>query len=72
MTARHCDGCTHCYMVQILGMTCEKGHKPRFYMPKHPNCNEWGWKRKCSDYKPKENDKIAKIPDEWKELYKEA
>ncbi len=52
MKTRHCDECTHCDMRPIGGMTCEKGHKPRFYMPrdKYPYCNNWGWKRKCADY----------------------
>jgi hypothetical protein len=40
-------------MRPIDGMTCEKGHKPRFYMPKgtYPHYDSgWGWKRKCSDF----------------------
>lgn len=40
-------------MTVETGMSCEKGHKPRFYMPRgeYPFLySEGGWKRKCSDY----------------------
>ena len=58
MKTRHCDECKHCDMRPLAGMVCEKGHKPRFYMPRdsYPYSNGWGWKRKCFDYdegKPK-------------------
>lgn len=34
-------------------LTCAKGHKPRFYMPRNDNPLDlnWGWKRACADFK---------------------
>jgi hypothetical protein len=64
MPAAYCDQCK--YFVhgittnyvsgkQDIKIRCEKGHKPRFYMPKsdNPLCNDWGWKRNCEDYEAK-------------------
>ena len=39
-----------------LKMKCKKGHKPKFYMPTilqimNPTDTDWGYKRKCLDYK---------------------
>jgi hypothetical protein len=33
-------------------LSCGKGHKPRFYLPKigNPYFTNWGWKRKCNDF----------------------
>ena len=53
MKTRHCDECTHCDFTVNDKMHCNKGHKPRFYMPKgtYPHFeNDWGWKRKCADF----------------------
>lgn len=58
MTARHCDECKHWQKDgrQVLtSMVCTKGHKPRFYVPRSdPRDTDWGWKRKCADFAPKE------------------
>lgn len=57
---RYCDLCAHCTydVVPIEGtdyskdiMICTKGHKPRFYQPKDPMSSDYGYKRKCEDYK---------------------
>jgi len=52
MKTRHCDECKFCDFRKMGEMTCGKGHKPRFYMPrdKYPYLTDWGWKRKCADY----------------------
>ena len=54
MKTRHCDECRH----KIPGLTvmqCSKGHKPRFHVPSSdPRDTDWGWKRKCKDFEPKE------------------
>ena len=49
---RHCD---ECKLADISNprLRCTIGHKPRFYMPvgEYPWFeNDYGWKRKCSDY----------------------
>lgn len=45
---RHCDECTRWYAEM---RECAKGHKPRFYQPTRIMDNNWGWKRKCEDFK---------------------
>ena len=53
MKTRFCDDCKFCDMTVEIGMKCDKGHKPRFYMPRetYPHYeNDWGWKRKCADF----------------------
>lgn len=51
---RHCDECRHCTFHDCGDpITCGKGHKPRFYMPRgdYPHYeNDWGWKRRCEDF----------------------
>lgn len=34
---------------------CIKGHKPKFYEKSH-TCDDWGWKRLCSDFKQEVED----------------
>ena len=31
---------------------CAKGHKPRFYMPRNYSDIDYGWKRRCDDFRP--------------------
>ncbi len=46
------DGLSHGW-IPVEG--CGKGHHPRFYNPRHEGDAEWGWRRRCSDFKPKED-----------------
>jgi hypothetical protein len=56
MKASHCDECTRFDAV----MGCKKGHKPRFYAPRHNPYNpDWGHKRRCDDFIPKSTDGLA-------------
>ena len=33
---------------------CMAAHRPRFYKPRHEGDFDWGWRRCCEDFKPKE------------------
>ena len=49
---QYCESCKHAHFLDDLDLTCDLGHKPRFYKPK-PLTNldsDWGWKRRCSDF----------------------
>lgn len=52
MKTRHCDECAH-FVASIADpeRVCGLRHRPRFYMPRHPLHDGWGWKRKCDDFK---------------------
>ena len=64
MKTRHCDECAHftnhintgfAYHININVSPCDKGHKPRFHVPSlDPRDTDWGYKRKCADFAPKE------------------
>lgn len=46
--ASQCDLCT-----QWAGtLPCAAGHRPRFYLPRSPYDDAWGWKRRCADFDP--------------------
>lgn len=48
---QHCDECRYWHgFVGIPGERCDKGHQPRFYMPRGPMDQEFGYKRRCADY----------------------
>ena len=58
--AKHCDACQHGIVEEaiLIGgrwktcvLTCSLGHKPRFFKPKNAGDYEYGWKRRCEDYK---------------------
>jgi len=57
--------CNECVFADMSGerLKCDKGHKPRFYMPKseYPFSCAWGWKRKCSEWKAGEPKGIIKF-----------
>lgn len=62
MTTRYCHECEHQNTYGRWAMTgemCKIGHKPRHYLPRNgnPYDEKAGWKRKCEDYKPKQEDK---------------
>lgn len=31
---------------------CAKGHKPKFYLPKRVQVDDFGYKRRCEDFEP--------------------
>jgi hypothetical protein len=48
--------CMDCSLADHTGerLICTVGHKPRFYLPTgnpHWSSDDWGWKRKCQDFK---------------------
>ncbi len=52
MKASDCCSCRFCIsLVGTLPATCMKGHKPRFYTPRSPIDQDYGWKRVCDDYR---------------------
>ena len=64
MKAEHCDTCHNKVVEETILtnkqwktyiLTCALGHKPRFFKPRYILDYEWGWKRKCSDYKQEGN-----------------
>jgi hypothetical protein len=48
-----CQDCIH-HGFEGYALACVKKHRPRFISPKSPMPlpNEWGWKRRCSDFEP--------------------
>lgn len=55
--ARHCEECKHfdsTWAATAANVVCKLKHKPRFYQPTRIMDNNWGWKRKCEDFKPKD------------------
>ena len=53
---RHCDECAHFTRYQTPGTVCKLKHKPRFYQPTRIMDNNWGWKRRCEDFKEATDD----------------
>ena len=47
----HCEECT--YHRAVLGneLACAYDHKPRWFSPKGPLDQNYGWKRKCEDFR---------------------
>jgi len=63
MKAKHCDECKHFNDEDVPGArVCEKNHKPRWYAQKNdnPHDTDYGYKRKCDDFKQKPLDGIFK------------
>lgn len=56
---RNCEECRFFYVSEETYLpTCSRGHKPRHYQPKdHQSVilGNYGYKRKCADYQPKES-----------------
>jgi len=53
MTTRQCDECKYSYHREWdTRLHCHKGHNPRFYQPKSPTDQYWGYKRDCNDFIP--------------------
>ena len=59
--AQYCQDCKH---FRIVGRDddytyhCLFGHHPRFYRPISPVDNDFGWKRRCDEFEPR--DKASK------------
>ena len=60
---RYCDECAHRRLYSegaAESPPCELGHKPRFYKPyEYQHDYNWGWKRRCEDFKEKRDDHPA-------------
>ena len=57
--AKKCDECEHWdeTLAAYLLPPCGIGHKPRFYQQRTGYGPSWGWKRKCDDFKEKQNER---------------
>lgn len=44
--------CQECKHHDFSGdkLKCLEGHKPRFFTPRSPVDDNWGWKRRCEDF----------------------
>jgi hypothetical protein len=65
MKAQHCDQCRHFrYEEDMFALSTKNDPPPkayctlkyniRFYAPKSPLDDNWGWKRRCLSFKEKE------------------
>lgn len=55
MKAKHCDECKYFKKTIVSPLTpCKLRHKPRWYSPKGAGDTDYGYKRKCDDYKKDE------------------
>ena len=54
--AKQCDECIfwRYWLVADDRDRCVKQHKPRFYQQQVGYSPSWGWKRRCDDFKPRE------------------
>lgn len=52
---KQCDECIFSQYNSFGILSCKKEHKPKFYLPKNELDTNWGWKRKCEDYKERTN-----------------
>lgn len=50
---RHCDECEYGNSDKPAALVCDKGHKPKWYMPKSGIDTDWGYKRKCAEFSAK-------------------
>lgn len=62
MKTRHCDECSNFkntldHEGSDFLTWCSVGHRPRFYNPRSYNDENFGWKRKCGDFKAKKGEK---------------
>lgn len=54
MKAKNCDDCEHYTWSFVSEAKCKLGHKLRFYKPKtlsDAHSGNFGYKRKCEDFK---------------------
>lgn len=53
--AKNCCECKHWKVDHFhTGGVCLRGHRPRFYKPRHESDTDWGWRRRCADYEARE------------------
>jgi hypothetical protein len=50
MKASHCDECYHGIYRGGATLTCEKGHRPKFYRHTLLLSDDFGWRRVCEDF----------------------
>ena len=50
--AKQCDQCKF-FTTEPNQHLCRAANFPRFYKPS-VHCADWGWKRVCEDFKPKD------------------
>lgn len=56
---RHCDECEHfdrSWAAQVTKLVCRMKHKPWFYQQLDKAGRIPGWKRRCEDFKPQEEE----------------
>jgi hypothetical protein len=67
--AQACDFCQHFDFgatsesepfAWIRKPSCAKGHKPRFFQPRGPMDQDWGWKRRCDEFQLSESVIVVK------------
>ena len=51
-TTKNCEECAHHRAVLGNELACALDHKPRWYSPKGTLDQNYGWKRKCDDFRP--------------------
>ena len=53
---QHCDTCRWWQgsVVYMPEHECSRGHRPNFYLPKSPDDTTYGYKRRCEDWREKE------------------
>ena len=58
---RYCDECSNYdeRKSRVSENPCGIGHKPRFYRQRVGWSPDWGWKRRCEDFKEKRDDHPA-------------
>jgi hypothetical protein len=63
MKTSHCDECAYLDSQRRYDeVPCDKGHKPKFYKPRGALDTDYGWKRKCADFRDKASNPI-RTPD---------
>jgi hypothetical protein len=52
---QQCYQCAHRNFEAELDSICDKGHKPKFFIPRSALDQNYGWKRKCADYEERQH-----------------
>ena len=52
--AKHCEDCNHFRYGYSEEHLCAKGNHPRFYKLKSIFDDDFGWKRRCEDFEPRD------------------
>ncbi len=51
-TTKNCEECSNHRAVLGNELACALDHKPRWFSPKGTLDQNYGWKRKCDDFRP--------------------